>query len=83
MHTHPVSPHAQKDRGASLCGEIASHVANMRDMRVQHFFLRCPQGLSMWDAAHMLQELAKASTMCSAGDTYVVVCMDTKVNQIK
>lgn len=37
----------------------------------------------MWDAAHMLQELAKTSSICSAGDTYVVVCMDTKVNQIK
>lgn len=37
----------------------------------------------MWDAAHMLHELAKASGMCLAGDTYVVACMDTKVNQIK
>lgn len=37
----------------------------------------------MWDAAHMLQELAKASSMCLVGDTYVAVCMGTKVNRIK
>lgn len=30
-----------------LCGQIASHATNMQDMKVQQFFLRCPQGLSM------------------------------------
>lgn len=30
-----------------LCGHIASHATNMWDTRVQQFFLRCPQGLSV------------------------------------